>query len=97
MGQTSKHKSDISYKNNGWLSRTVSMQRRIRLGCPVSGLLYILVTEVLAIKIKENYNICGFSLPNMMNEIKSVQHADEFTMTLKKEIHLKWTRDYQII
>ena len=57
------------------------MQRGIRQGCPVSALLYILVAEVLAIKIKENDNICGFALPNMMNEIKSVQHADDLTMT----------------
>ena len=59
------------------------MHRGIRQGCPVSALLYILVAEVLAIKIKENDNISGFTLPNMMNEIKSVQHADDLTMTLK--------------
>ena len=76
-------------KNNGWLSKTVSMQRGIRQGCPVSALLYILVAEVLAIKIKENDNICGFSLPNMTNEIKSVQHADDLTMTLKNIDSLK--------
>ena len=56
------------------------MQRGIRRGCPVSALLYILVAKVLAIKIKENNNISGFSLPNMMHEIKSVQHADDLTM-----------------
>ena len=70
-------------KNNGWLSKTVNMQRGIRQGCPVSALLYILVSEILAIKIKENNNIQGFSLPNMLSEIKSVQHADDLTMILK--------------
>ena len=70
-------------KNNGWLSKTVNMQRGIRQGCPVSALLYILVSEILAIKIKENINIQGFSLPNMLSEIKSVQHADDLTMILK--------------
>ena len=67
-------------KNNGWLSKTVNMQRGIRQGCPVSALLYILVSEILAIKIKENINTQGFSLPNMLSEIKSVQHADDLTM-----------------
>ena len=70
-------------KNNGWLSKTVNMQRGIRQGCPVSALLYILVSEILALKIKENNNIQGFSLPNMISEIKSVQHADDLTMILK--------------
>ena len=59
------------------------MQRGIRQGCPVSALLYILVSEILAIKIKENINIQGFSLPNMLSEIKSVQHADDLTKILK--------------
>ena len=76
-------------KNNGWLSKTVNMQRGIRQGCPVSALLYILVAEVLAIKIKENNNISGFSLPNMMHEIKSVQHADDLTMILKNVASLR--------
>ena len=70
-------------KNTGWLSTTVNMQRGIRQGCPVSALLYILVSEKLAIQIKENNNIQGFSLPNMLSEIKSVQHADDLTMILK--------------
>ena len=72
-------------KNNGWLSKTVDMQRGIRQGCPVSALLYILVSEILAIKIKENNNKQGFSLPNMLNEIKSVQHADDLTMIIEKD------------
>ena len=67
-------------KNNGWLSKTVNMQRGIRQGCPFSALLYILVSEILAIKIKEDNKIQGFSLPNMLSEIKSVQHADDLTI-----------------
>ena len=55
----------------------------MRQGCPVSALLYILVSEKPAIKIKENNNIQGFSLRNMISEIKSVQHADDLTMILK--------------
>ena len=62
---------------------SIKDQRGIRQGCPVSALLYILVSEILAIKIKENNNIQGFSLPNMLSEIKSVQHADDLTMILK--------------
>ena len=65
------------------------MKRGIRQECPVSALMYILVAEVLAIKIKENNNISGFSLPNMMQEIKSEQHADDLTKVLKNIASLR--------
>ena len=38
-------------KNNGWISKTCEMKQGIRQGCPVSVLLFILVAEILAIKI----------------------------------------------
>ena len=64
-------------KINGWLSKTVSMQRGIRQGfphCPALALMYILEAEVLAIKIHENDNLYGFSLPNMTKEKKLYKH-----------------------
>ena len=70
-------------KNNGWISRNCSMFRGIRQGCPISALLYIFVAEILAIKLKKNENISGFTCSNMNKEIKNVQHADDLTMALK--------------
>ena len=41
-------------KNNGWLSDRVTLERGIRQGCPVSALLFILIVEILAVRLKEN-------------------------------------------
>ena len=41
-------------KNNGWLSDKFPLKRRIRQGYPVCALLFILLVEILAIKLKEN-------------------------------------------
>ena len=49
-------------KNNGWLSKTCSMSRGIRQGCPTSALLYIFVAEILALKISTNDGIHGFNV-----------------------------------
>ena len=39
-------------KNNGHLSEDICMSRGIHQGCPVSGILFILAVEILAIKIR---------------------------------------------
>ena len=48
-------------KNNGYLSKTFSLLRGVRQGCPVSALLFIIDVQMLAMKIKECENIKGFS------------------------------------
>ena len=70
-------------KINGWISRNCSMFRGMRQGCPIPALLYIFEAEILAIKLKKNENISGFTCSNMNKEIKNVQHANDLTMALK--------------
>ena len=41
-------------KNNDWLSDRVTLERGSRQGCPVSALLFILIVEILAVKLKKN-------------------------------------------
>ena len=56
-------------KNNGWISKTCSMTRGIRQGCPISAVLYLFVAEILAIKIRTNDQIEGFKFNNIQKEI----------------------------
>ena len=76
-------------KNNGWITRTCRMKRGIRQGCPISAILYIFVAEILSNKINNNNSIEGFMTTNFENEIKSIQHADDMTLTLENIEFLK--------
>ena len=76
-------------KNNGWITRTSRMIRGIRQGCPISAILYIFVAEILSNKINNNDSIEGFTTTNFENEINSIQHADDMTITLKDIESLK--------
>ena len=64
------------------------MGRGIRQGCPISALLYLFVAEILAIKIRHNENIEGIKFKNSELEVKSVQHADDLTASVKNDISL---------
>ena len=68
-------------KNNGFISKSCNMTRGIRQGCPISALLFILTTEILASRINSSKDINGFKTGN--NKIRLLQHADDSTNTLK--------------
>ena len=64
-------------KNNGWFSNKVSIKRGIRQGCPVSALLFIMIVEILAIKLKKStYKGIRVKIGNEVKEIKISQYAD---------------------
>ena len=65
----------FSIKNNGWISKTCSMSRRIRQGCPIFALLYIFAAEILALKLKVDTLIYEANL-NMSSEMTYLHHAD---------------------
>ena len=58
------------------------MTTGIKQGCPVSALLFILTTEILASRINSSKDINRFKTGNN-NEIRMLQHADDSTGTLK--------------
>ena len=52
-----KHLACVS--NNGFSTQFFKISRGIRQGCPISALLFILVVEIMSIKLKESKDING--------------------------------------
>lgn len=78
-------------KNNGCLSKTCTMKRGTRQGCPLSALLYLFVAVILSIKINSNQDIKGISINNC--EIKNIQHTDDLGLALKDETSMEHALD----
>ena len=76
--------TEVSCKvlNNGHLSRSISLKRGVRQGCPLSPLLYCLVAETLSNHIRQNTLIDGFKSPGCVRELKISQYADDTTLFL---------------
>ena len=68
--------------NYGWLSDKFSIRKGVRQGCPLSALLFIIIADVLALKIKQNKDIQSIQIPDHKNamsskDVKIVQYADD--------------------
>ena len=75
-----------SVKNAGWHSAWFSTSRGVRQGCCLSPLLFILVVEILAIKIRKQDNIKGIldgQNTIFVDETKLLSYADDLTFFLK--------------
>ena len=74
-------------KNGGWLSSWFKTERGVKQGCCVSPLLFVLVVELMAIKIRNNPNIKGITFDSQTSgyrTFKIFQYADDTSLTLKK-------------
>ena len=69
--------------NNGFASESFTLERGVRQGCPLSGLLFILAAELLSCSIRANDHINGIRVLN--KEIKLSQYADDTTSFCKDQ------------
>ena len=57
-----------------WLTDYIELQRSVRQGCSVSALLFILVMEILAIKIKKDNSITGIRIDRLITNLIEKQN-----------------------
>ena len=68
---------------NGYLSPFFSLSRGVHQGCPLSPLLYVLVSEVLACNIRANPRIEGLCLPDSSDPLSPIsQYADDTSLVV---------------
>jgi exonuclease III len=82
---------------NGFLTSKVLLKSGVRQGCPLSPLLYVLVIEILALQLRANLNIVGFSIQG--ERIISSHYADDAVIKITqnrcfKEVY-KDLQDYE--
>ena len=71
-------------QNNGFYSRTITLERGVRQGCSLSCYLYVLVAELMAIAVRKDTQIKGYQLPYpAMEQIKISQYADDTLIFLE--------------
>ena len=73
--------------NNGYLSNNFELSRGIRQGCPISALLFILVAEILSIKLRAYEKAKGITINKV--EFKICQLADDTTIFAKDLMSLQ--------
>ena len=67
--------------NYGWMSKSFSIEQGVRQGCPLSSLLFVIVAEFLACKIRQNEGIKGIDLlGTVLSELKVSQFTDDTTI-----------------
>ena len=83
--------TEASVKNANWHTAFFTTDRGVRQGCCLSPLLFILVVELLALKIRANNNIEGLlndTSVELTNETKLLQYADDVSLFFKSKASL---------
>ena len=79
--------TELAVINNGYTSEWFKPKRGIMQGCPISGMLFNLAVELLAIQIRESEDIKGICVSN--HRIKISQYADDATVFVRDEASIK--------
>ena len=61
--------------NNGYATPFFELQRGVRQGCPLSGILFVIAVEILANSIRDDQSIVGMNIKG--KEYKLSQYADD--------------------
>ena len=78
--------AEASVKNAGWHSEWFATTRGVRQGCGLSPLLFILVVELLSIKLRNKDNIKGILNETEhfpIDDTKLISYADDLTLFIK--------------
>ena len=85
--------TESSVQNGGWISTWFKTERGIRQGCCVSPLLFIMVVELLAIKIRNDETIKPIVIKSNTNNEKELpkilQYADDMNYFLRDTLSLE--------
>ena len=85
-----KARSHIIINNN--ITKSFTIEKSVRQGCPLSPYLYILTLEPLLECIRRNSDIKGLKIPNL-TEKKILAYADDTAFTLRTENSIKHVTD----
>ena len=82
---------------NGFLTDRIPLKSGVRQGCPLSALLYVMVIEILALQLRANPNIVGFTVEG--EKIVSCHYSDDAVIKITqnkcfKEVY-KELQDYE--
>ena len=83
--ETILNDTEAAIKNGGWISEFFQTSRGVRQGCCLSPLLFVIVVELLAIKIRHDPQISGIlentNVPH--SGTKLIQYADDMNLFVK--------------
>ena len=82
--------SESCVRNGGWHSSWFPCERGVRQGCCVSPYLFLLVAEILSIKLHNSEDLKGISInPANLKLAKVLQYADDLSLFVKNEAELE--------